>query len=106
MSNQLTTLDLADSLEAHEPVNGDAANELRQLHNENKRLLDVNRELIKAVEQAIEGSWLDQRGLNHDDDSLFYIARYVSDKWGKPQLMAHIKRLSDALEKAKGESNE
>ena len=104
MSKQSTALDLADSLEAYEPVNGDAANELRQLHSENERLYEVNRELIKAVEQAVDGSWLDPQGLNHDDDSLLYIARYVSDKWGQPQLMAHIKRLSAALAKATGES--
>jgi hypothetical protein len=64
---------------------------------------EVNKELVGAVEQALEGSWLDPQGLNHDDDSLFYIARAVSDQWGKPQLMAHIKRLSIALAKARGE---
>ena len=71
-----------------------SAAELRRLH-------EINQELIEAVEQAVEGSWLDSQGLNHDDDSLFYIARSVSDKWGKPQLMAHIKRLSVSLEKAR-----
>ena len=72
-----------------------AAAELRRLH-------ALNQELVAAVEQAVEGSWLDPQGLNHDDDSLFYIAREVSDQWGKPQLMAHIKRLSAALAKARG----
>jgi len=69
--------------------------ELRRLH-------EVNQELVAAVEQAVEGSWLDPQGLNHDDDSLFYIARSVSGQWGKPQLMAHTKRLSAALAKARG----
>jgi hypothetical protein len=72
-----------------------AATALRCLHT-------LNQELVAAVEQAVEGSWLDPQGLNHDDDSLFYIAREVSDKWGKPQLMAHIQRLSAVLAKARG----
>jgi hypothetical protein len=93
----------------------EAAAELRRQHEEIKceerrfndlwdqfaALVKTNEELVEAIEQALEGSWLDPQGLNHDDDSLFYIAREVSDKWGKPQLMAHIKRLSTALAKAR-----
>ena len=92
MNTQPEALRLADSLTEIMPR---AAAELRRLHG-------VNQELVAAVEQAVEGSWLDPQGLNHDDDSLFYIARSVSDQWGKPQLMAHIKKLSAALAKARG----
>jgi murein endopeptidase len=96
MNTQPDALDLADALDQfYNPQAKKAAAELRHLH-------EVNQELVAAVEQAVEGSWLDPQGLNHDDDSLFYIAREVSDKWGKPQLMAHIQRLSAALAKARG----
>ena len=89
MNTQPDALTLAKSIETY------LEGKLRRLH-------EVNQEVVAAVEQAVEGSWLDPQGLNHDDDSLFYIARSVSDQWGKPQLMAHIKRLSAALAKARG----
>ena len=103
MNTQPEALRLADAIEAPFTSEWMKGITLDHFAAELRRLHEVNQELVAAVEQALEGSWLDPQGLNHDDDSLFYIAREVSDKWGKPQLMAHIKRLSAALAKAKGE---
>ena len=104
MSTQPEALRLADTLIFERKMgNPDLSDKLLTVAAaELRRLYEVNQELVAAVEQAVEGSWLDPQGLNHDDDSLFYIARSVSDQWGKPQLIAHIKRLSAALAKARG----
>ena len=60
-------------------------------------------ELLEALDQAANGSHLDNIP-NHDDDSLRSIACRLPDGWARKQLLLHADRIDAAIAKALGTS--
>ena len=71
------------------------------LINEVNRLRRRESEHLAALDQAANGSHLDDIP-NHDDDSLRSIACRLPDGWARKHLLIHADRIDAAISKATG----